>query len=176
MTGDCKSRCDRANTFPTNRVAKLKKISLLNFMTKYPKTFKERVVREYRKGVRGHGFDALSKRFTVPKMVIKKWWRMWTAAGRCLSAFDEEVGGDRRSLLTEREKQRYILDFVSHQNTKRKAVDYKDVHANVIKKTKKEVALRTVQEIGKEELGISWKKTTKTLVSDGTFALFLIAL
>jgi hypothetical protein len=109
-------------------------------------------------------------------MVIKKWWRRWIGAGRSIAAFEEEAGGDRRSLLTEREKQRYILDFVSHQNAKRKAVDYKDVHANVIKKTKKEVALRTVQEIGKEELDISWKKTTKTLVSDGMFALFLIAL
>jgi transposase-like protein len=140
-------------------------------MAKYPKTFKERVVREYKKGVRGHGFDALSKRFLIQKMVIKKWWRKWNSAGRSIAAFEEEAGGDRRSILTEREKERYILDFVSHQNAIRKAVDYNDVHANVIKKTKKEVSLRTIQEIGKEELDISWKKTTQTLVSDGMYCV-----
>jgi hypothetical protein len=40
-------------------------------MPKYPNAFKERVVREYKKGVRGKGFAALSKRFIVPNQLSK---------------------------------------------------------------------------------------------------------
>ena len=80
-------------------------------------------------------------------------------------------GGDRRSKLTERQKERYILDFVSDKNAKGEAVDYKDVHKNVIKHTKKNVAERNVRKIGKEELDLSWKQTTQTLVSDGMFTV-----
>ena len=41
-------------------------------MTKYSPAYKERVVREYQKGVRGRGFAALSKRFKVPKSKSSK--------------------------------------------------------------------------------------------------------
>src|SRR6185437_2360527 len=121
-------------------------------MVKYPKTFKERVVREYKAGVRGKGFEALSNRFKINKMLIKKWWRKWNAGGQSINAFEDEDRGHRRSELTDREKERYILDFVSHKNAKGEAVDYKDVHANVIKYTKKNVSLPTVKRIGNEEL------------------------
>ena len=141
-------------------------------MTKYSKAYKERVVREYQRGVRGKGFNALEKRFLIRKPLIKKWWRNWTAAGKSIEAFDPEAGGDRRSILTQREKERYILDFVEHKNAKGEPVDYKDVHANVVKCSKKDVSERTVQEIGKEELNLSWKKTSRTLVSDGMSHLF----
>jgi transposase-like protein len=135
-------------------------------MTKYPNAFKERVVREYKKGERGKGFAALSKRFKVPKSVIQDWWKQWVAGGRTIEAFEDRAGGDRRSLLTEREKERYIVDFVSLKNHKGEAVDYTDVHQNVVKKTKKEVSLPTVQRLGKEECNLTWKCTTQTLESE----------
>jgi transposase-like protein len=137
-------------------------------MTKYSKAFKAKVVREYKRGVRGKGFGALSTRFKISKQLIEKWWRKWNAGGQTMEAFESQAGGDRRSKLTERQKERYILDFVSHKNAKGEAVDYKDIHKNVIKHTKKNVAERTVRKIGKEELDLSWKQTTQTLVSDGT--------
>ena len=73
-------------------------------MVKYPKTFKERVVTEYSPRVRGKGFQALSKRFKIPKMVIKKWWRQWNAGGQSIDAFEDQERGHRKSILTEREK------------------------------------------------------------------------
>ena len=102
-------------------------------MTKYSPAFKEKVVREYEKGVRGKGFAALAKRFKVPKSVIEDWCKKWEAGGRTVDAFEDQAGGDRRSILTEREKERYILDFVSHKNSKRKAVNYSDVTKNLRK-------------------------------------------
>jgi transposase-like protein len=143
-------------------------------MERYPATFKERVVQEYERGVRGKGFSALSKRFKVDKKLIREWHKKWEEGGRTIDAFADEAGGDRRSVLTQREKERYILDFVSHQNAKRKAVDYTDVAKNVRKKVKRvkntdeKVLLRIVQRIGKEEMNLSWKKTTNTLESDET--------
>lgn len=136
-------------------------------MTKYSPAYKERVVREYQKGVRGRGFAALSKRFKIPKSVIEDWWKKWIQAGQTIEAFAEEVGGDRKSVLTEKEKERYILDFVSHKNAKGEAVDYPDVHAYVVNCTQKDISIRSVQRIGKEEMGISWKQTTQSLVTDG---------
>jgi transposase-like protein len=140
-------------------------------MTKYSKAFKERVVREYQKGVRGKGFATLSTRFKISKSVIEDWWKKWDAGGRTIDAL-EEAGGDRRSILTEKEKQRYILDFVSSKNAKGEAVDYKDVHKNVVKSTKKDISYATVARIGKEELNLSWKSTTQSLVSDGMYMNF----
>jgi transposase-like protein len=143
-------------------------------MTKYSPAFKEKVVQEYQRGVRGKGFAALSIRFKVPKSVIEDWWKRWEAGGRTVDAFEDQAGGDRRSILTEREKERYILDFVSHKNSKRKAVNYSDVTKNLrkkvkrLKKTDEEVLLRIVQRIGKEEMNLSWKETTNTLESDET--------
>ena len=90
-----------------------------------------------------------------------------------MEAFEDEAGGDRKSILTQREKDRYILDFVAHKNANGEAVDYKDVQKNVVKHTKKDVSERTVSRIGKEELNLSWKKTTRTLVSDGMSRIFL---
>ena len=60
-----------------------------------------------------------------------------------MEAFADDSGGDRRSVLTQREKERYILDFVSHQNAKRKAVDYPDVTKNLRKRVKR---LQNVEE------------------------------
>ena len=136
-------------------------------MTKYSKAFKERVVREHKPGVRGKGFRTLAKRFKISSSVIRGWWRKWKNGGQTMEAFESTAGGDRRSTLTQREKERYIEDFVSHNNAKGVPVDYKDVLAHVLRRTKKNVSLRTVEEIEKEELNLSWKKTTQSLVSDG---------
>ena len=72
-----------------------------------------------------------------------------------MEAFETKAGGDLRSLLTEQEKERYILDFVSHKNAKGVPVDYKDIHQNVVNRTNKEISERTVQQIGKEELNLT---------------------
>jgi transposase-like protein len=141
-------------------------------MTKYSPAYKQRVVREYKKGVRGKGFKALGKRFLIPHSLIRKWWNKWEAGGRTVEAFEDRAGGDRRSLLSEREKERYIRDFVSHKNALRQAVDYVDVTNNLrkrlrrLKNTDEQTLQRIVQRIGKEEMNISWKKTTNTLESD----------
>ena len=87
-------------------------------MERYPKAFKHRVCGAYQKGKRGKGFGALSKRFDVAKSVIETWHEKWVRGGRTPDAFEDEAGGDRRSILTPKEKERHILDYVSLKNAK----------------------------------------------------------
>ena len=105
-------------------------------MERYPKAFKHRVCGAYQKGKRGKGFGALSKRFGVAKSVIETWHEKWDLGGRTPEAFEDNAGGDRRSILTPKEKERHILDYVSLKNAKREPVDYVSVHKNVVKQTK----------------------------------------
>ena len=56
-----------------------------------------------------------------------------------------------------------------HKNLTGEAVDYKEVHENVISKTNKDISLREVQDIGKNELDIKWKQTTLVTPADGKF-------
>ena len=97
--------------------------------------------------------------------LIQCWWKKWNAGGRTLEALESRAG--RRSILTENEKQKHILKFVAHKNLIGEAVDYKGVHENVIAKTKKDISLRDVQFIGKNELDITWKCTTLVTPADG---------
>ena len=83
------------------------------------------------KGKRGKGFGALSKRFDVAKSVIETWHEKWVRGGRTPDAFEDEAGDDHRSILTSKEKERHILDYVSLKNAKREPVDYPNVHKNV---------------------------------------------
>ena len=129
-------------------------------MERYSKAFKHKVCAS-QKGKRGKGFGALSKRFDVSKFLIETWYEKWVAGGRIPEAFEDESGGDRRSILTQQEKERHILDYVSLKNAKGEAVDYVAVHKNVVKHTKKDIS-----RIGKEEMGLTWKETTQSLESD----------
>jgi transposase-like protein len=151
-------------------------------MSKYPAAFKERVVREYQPGVRGKGFGALAKRYKVGKSgpsakLIQLWWRKWNSGGRTLEALEPVAGAGRRSILTETEKQKHILKFVIHKNLIGEAVDYPEVHENVLTKTKKDISLTQVKAIGKNELDITWKKGTLVTPADGKilthFSFFL---
>jgi transposase len=87
-------------------------------MERYPKAFKHRVCGAYQKGKRGKGFGALSKRFGVAKSVIETWHEKWDLGGQTPEAFEDNAGGDRRSILTPKEKERHILDYVSLKNSK----------------------------------------------------------
>jgi transposase len=138
-------------------------------MQKYPVSYKERVVREYEPGVRGKGFKALGNRYNLAPRLIKLWWKKWEDGGRTREALEQQHGGGRRSKLTDKEKEKHILEFVNEKNAMAEPVDYLEVHENVIATTHKEISLRTIQEIGKEELGLTWKKGTIVNESDGKF-------
>ena len=106
------------------------------------------ILKEYKKGVRGQGFQALANKYNIKggAKLIKCWHEKWDGSENSLK---KRSGGDRRSILTPQEKKRHIGDFVT-KKSKIEAVNYREVSANVEKKTGRTPSPRTVRR---------WKKS-----------------
>jgi transposase len=127
---------------------------------------KQQILEEYQPGVRGNGFKALAKRHSINggHTTIRKWYKKWDGTKNSLQ---KESGGDRRSILTEKEKKKEIVGYIS-KKARKNAVNYPEVKENVERKTGKDIKLRTVQEIGKN-LQMTPKKTKRKTPSEGKF-------
>ncbi len=138
-------------------------------MEKYSKVSldqKQRILEEYQPGVRGKGFKALAKRYSIksgPK-TISKWYQKWDGTKESL---EKESGGDRRSILSDKEKKTHILGFIA-KRAKKDPANYREVKENVESKTGKQMAIKSVRRIGKE-LGVSSKKTKRKTPTEGKF-------
>jgi transposase len=132
---------------------------------------KQQILQEYQPGVRGQGFKALAKRYGIKSghTTIRKWYQKWDGTKASLQ---KESGGDKRSILTEKEKKKEILGYISKRARKDAAI-YREVKENIESKTGKNIALRTVRRLGKE-LKASSKKTKRKSPSEGKVSwLFL---
>ena len=130
------------------------------------------ILLEYKPGVWGSGFLALSKKYQVQggSKLISEWYKKWDGTE---SSLRKQSGGDVRSILTPKEKKLHIRNFVT-KKSKVEAAIYPEVKKNVEKKTGKDISLRSVQEIG-QAMRISSKKRKRVLQSQGqtdTFFLF----
>jgi transposase len=121
---------------------------------------KQKILQEYQPGVRGKGFRALAKRYGIESghTTIRKWYKKWDGSKESLK---KESGGDRRSILTEKEKKKDILGYIK-KKARKDAVNYREVKQNVEFKTGKKIKLRTVQILGKELKAVSKKTKRKT--------------
>ena len=126
---------------------------------------------QYKKGVRGHGFKALATKYGVKggHKLVSSWYSKWDGSE---SSLKKQSGGDRRSILTEKEKKKHVRDFIV-KSSKKEAVTYPDVKKNVESKTKKALGLTTVKDYGKS-FNITSKKRKRVLKSEG-FASFYIS-
>jgi hypothetical protein len=129
------------------------------------------ILLQYKPGVRGNGFRALATKFRIKggHKLISSWYSKWDGTELSL---EKQSGGDKRSILTPKERKKHIYDFVD-KKSKSEAVKYTEVKKNVEKKTNKRPALRTVQRNGKS-LGITSKKRKRTLKSQGFFSFFFV--
>lgn len=135
---------------------------------KYSPEYKHRVLQHYKEKTRGSGFLALAKRFAIKggKREVRRWFARWN--GR-VESLGRRTGSGRPQILTQKEKKTHILKFVEKMNKKGEAVDYPAVLENVREKTNKGISLRQLRDIGRREFNLRWKKTTRTLVSQGQF-------
>ena len=64
---------------------------------------KQEILQEYQPGVRGKGFKALAKQYEIKSghKTIRNWYQKWDGTKESL---EKESGGDRRSILSEKEK------------------------------------------------------------------------
>jgi len=125
---------------------------------------KQQILQEYQPGVRGKGFKALAKRHSINggHTIIRKWYKKWDGTKESL---EKESGGDRRSILTEKEKKKEILGYVT-KKARKDAVNYREVLEHVQLKTGKNIKLRTVQKIGKN-LDVRSKRTKRKTPTEG---------
>jgi transposase len=127
---------------------------------------KQQILEEYQPGVRGKGFLALAKRHSIesgPK-TIRNWYQKWDGTKESL---EKESGGDRRSILSDKEKKTHILGFIA-KRAKKDPADYREVQENVESKTGKQMAIKSIRRIGKE-LGVTSKKTKRKTPIEGKF-------
>lgn len=129
---------------------------------KYSPEEKLRILSGVVPGSREHGFRATSKRFKVAggKSVVARWF-----------AHKEDLADKRTShrqqALSMAEKAQHIKQFIATANQAGKVVNYNDVQNEVQTKTGKLLSTKRLRAIGKNELGISFKKTKLTLYQDG---------
>lgn len=133
---------------------------------------KQQILQEYQPGVRGKGFKALAKRFKIKggHSTVQKWYKKWDGSKESLK---KESGGDRRSILTEKEKKKEILGYI-RKKAQKDPVNYREVKENVEFKTGKAIKLRSVQRLGKAMKARS-KKTKRKTPSEGILILIFIS-
>jgi transposase-like protein len=136
---------------------------------RYDAEFKRSVLSEYLPGVKGAGFAALAKRFHVKggAMLVRSWW----IAQKRNESLTKRTRPHRAGKLSPAEIGAYIREFVTAKNQSKVAVDYGDVQAHVKKKTGKDISLRTIQRLGRQKANLTWKQTSRSLISEGQFTL-----
>ena len=137
----------------------------------YNAWFKQKVLQQYKPGVLGCGAKAVAKRFDLPdhKLVLR-WHAVWDGTKESL---ERKAGAGRKRKLTHEESTTHIKEFVIKRNKDGIPTSYKEVEEEVEAKTGKEISLRTVQRLGREEHNITSKMVTRKLAIEGSIRFWL---
>src|ERR1700722_17440573 len=97
------------------------------------------ILEEYQPGVRGKGLKALAKRHNIKggHNLVKYWLSKWDGT---LNSLEIMSGGDRCSILTEKEKAKHVGQYITRRS-KKNAVNYKEVKEHVENETGKCISL-----------------------------------
>jgi transposase len=132
----------------------------------YTAAFKQQVLNEYQPNIRGHGFKALAKKYAIPNMsTIHSWYEQWDGTRASLELLPR---GGRKRTLTQAEGHALIFKPVHKALKKKQKINYKDIHTQIIAKPEySHISLYTVQQMGKHNHRLKWKRTEKTLRAEG---------
>lgn len=132
---------------------------MATFYRRYTPQQIQSILEEYEPRVRGKGIRALAKKHKVQggHNLIKYWLSKWDGT---VESLETVSGGDRRSILTNREKNKYVDRYITRRS-KKDAVQYPEVKVHIENKTGKNISLPTVQRIG-HELGHTSKSQART--------------
>jgi hypothetical protein len=130
------------------------------------------ILKDYKRGVKGHGFEALAKKYNVKggRKLIRIWYEKWDGTEESL---EKHSGGDRRSILSPDEKKKHVSDFIT-KSSKVEAVVYSEVQENVKRKTGVDASITSVKRWGKSAK-MSSKKRKRTLKSEGSASFLLLS-
>lgn len=129
-------------------------------MQTYTPQHKHTIISHYRACVRGAGFAALARRFAVQggASAIQRWHQRW---GGTPQSLQHKKGAGRPRVLSRREVQQHVRAPILRANRAHKAVHYPTILHSVRTKTGKQIALRTLQDYGKKELGAKQRRGKK---------------
>lgn len=134
---------------------------------RYTPEFKQRVVREYRAGDRGAGYQALAKKWQVGggARLVARWVQQWDGTTRSLS---KRTRPNHPRLLSRQQAQTHIRDVVARRHTHHQPVSYIELAADVREATGVGVSVRTVRRYGREDFGQRHRRVTIKPPREGT--------
>jgi transposase len=132
----------------------------LPIMKLSPPEWKHFILTQYRSHCRGSGFDALAQRYGIAGggRTVKDWYDRWDETPNSLK---RKSGAGRPKLLSEEEVTQLITTPIRKKNRQSQPVHYTNILRPLQEQTGKKVSLRTVQRYGKENVGISSKRSIK---------------
>ena len=94
---------------------------------------------------------------------ISRWLEKWDGT---VNSLMEEGGRGRHPILSEAEMEKYILKPIEKENDEHTAIHYPSITRTITTKTGKNISLRTVQRLGKEQLSVKNKHTKKRTANE----------
>jgi transposase len=127
---------------------------------------KHAILLEYQPRSGTHSFIALARRHGVKggADVVRHWHDRWNGTAASLQ---EKHRSGRPRTLTPAEVSRHIRAPILAANRAHRPVSYTDLLPEVRRKTRKQLSLRTLQQYGKETLGVKQKHTKKRTADEG---------
>jgi len=125
-----------------------------------PAELKQFTLTKYQRNRRGYGFAALAQQYGIDGggRTIQRWYEQWDGT---TASLQHKAGAGRPTMLSEQEVTQYIATPIKKKNRRTRPVHYTDILQPLQENTGKRVSLRTVQRYGKENVGITSKRTIK---------------
>lgn len=132
----------------------------------YSADTKHNILREYKPGVRGCGFRALAAKHHITHglSTLQYWYSIWDGTRNSLQ---KHTTSHKCRRLAPQHVQQHIRDYVETMNKQGDQVIYADVKEHVEENTGEPIAYSTLARYGYNEAHVSYKRTTRTLTTDG---------
>jgi transposase len=134
----------------------------------YSADTKHNILSEYKRCVRGCGFHALAKKHHIQGggQTVEYWHSRWDGTP---SSLQKQTTSHKRRRLNSQQVQTHIRGFVQTMNQQGDQVIYQDVKQHVEEQINTPIAYSTITRYGYNEAKVSYKRTTRTLTTDGMY-------
>ena len=121
---------------------------------------KHSILLEYSPHTTDRSFAALAARHAVAggRDVVRRWHQRWNGT---IASLQRKAVSGRPRVLSARQVQQHVRAPILRANRAHKAVHYPELLQSVRTKTGKQIALRTLQDYGKKELGVKQRRGKK---------------
>lgn len=121
---------------------------------------KHNILQSYTTSTHKNTFESLAQQHNIKggARVIQRWYSKWNGTPESLQ---RQEGSGRPAILSTQEVNNYIRTPIRNKNRSFTPIHYPELKATIVEKTEKSISLRTVQRIGKTQLGVKQKRTKK---------------